>query len=56
MTTEHSITEHEATQVERANASSATPVVFVHGLWLLPSSWEHLSARARADWIPRSRR
>ena len=35
-----SVTEHEAAQVERANASSATPVVFVHGLWLLPSSWD----------------
>src|ERR1700746_994090 len=35
------ITEHEAEQVERANASSAAPVVvFVHGLWLLPSSWD----------------
>jgi pimeloyl-ACP methyl ester carboxylesterase len=34
------ITEHEAAQVERANATTATPVVFVHGLWLLPSSWE----------------
>jgi pimeloyl-ACP methyl ester carboxylesterase len=34
------ITEHEAAQVERANASRATPVVFVHGLWLLPSSWD----------------
>src|SRR5216683_1882177 len=34
------ITEHEATQVERANASGRTPVVFVHGLWLLPSSWD----------------
>jgi non-heme chloroperoxidase len=34
------ITEHEAAQVERANAATATPVVFVHGLWLLPSSWE----------------
>jgi non-heme chloroperoxidase len=33
------ITEHEAQQVERANASGQTPVVFVHGLWLLPSSW-----------------
>ena len=40
MTTELTITEHEAAQVERANASSATPVVFVHGLWLLPSSWD----------------
>jgi len=39
-TTEPTITEHEAAQVERANASSATPVVFVHGLWLLPSSWD----------------
>jgi non-heme chloroperoxidase len=34
------ITEHETAQVERANASSATPAVFVHGLWLLPSSWD----------------
>jgi non-heme chloroperoxidase len=34
------ITEHEAAQVERANMSGATPVVFVHGLWLLPSSWD----------------
>jgi len=33
------IAEHELEQVERANATSATPVVFVHGLWLLPSSW-----------------
>jgi non-heme chloroperoxidase len=33
------ITEHEAKQVERANKSVKTPVVFVHGLWLLPSSW-----------------
>jgi len=32
--------EHEAAQVERANSSGSTPVVFVHGLWLLPSSWE----------------
>jgi len=34
------ITEHEQEQIERANATSLTPVVFVHGLWLLPSSWE----------------
>ena len=34
------ITEHEAGQVERANASGLTPVMFVHGLWLLPSSWD----------------
>ena len=30
----------EAEQVERANASGKTPVVFIHGLWLLPSSWD----------------
>jgi len=40
-TTERTITEHEAAQIERANASTATPVVFVHGLWLLPSSWDN---------------
>jgi pimeloyl-ACP methyl ester carboxylesterase len=34
------ITEHEAEQVARANASGRTPVVFVHGLWLLPNSWD----------------
>ncbi len=34
------VTEHEARQVQRANASGLTPVVFVHGLWLLPSSWD----------------
>src|SRR3954447_15770825 len=27
-------------QVERSNESGSTPVVFVHGLWLLPSSWD----------------
>ena len=31
---------HEVEQIERANASGKTPVVFVHGLWLLPSSWD----------------
>jgi non-heme chloroperoxidase len=29
-----------AAQVEEANASGRTPVVFIHGLWLLPSSWD----------------
>ncbi len=33
------ITEYEATEVEKANASGNTPVVFIHGLWVLPSSW-----------------
>jgi non-heme chloroperoxidase len=39
-TAEATITRHEAAQIERANAAKATPVVFVHGLWLLPSSWD----------------
>ncbi|HEY2603642.1 MAG TPA: alpha/beta hydrolase [Thermoleophilaceae bacterium] len=34
------IDEHENEEVERANASGRTPVVFVHGLWLLASSWD----------------
>jgi pimeloyl-ACP methyl ester carboxylesterase len=37
-------TEHEEQQVTRANASGLTPVVFVHGLWLLPSSWDRWAA------------
>ncbi len=35
-----SITDHEAEQVAKANASGRIPVVLVHGLWLLASSWE----------------
>jgi pimeloyl-ACP methyl ester carboxylesterase len=34
------ITEHEAAEVTRANESGLQPVVFIHGLWLLPSSWD----------------
>jgi pimeloyl-ACP methyl ester carboxylesterase len=34
------LTEHETQQIERANATGLTPVVFIHGLWLLPSSWD----------------
>jgi len=34
------IAEYEAEQVQQANATGRTPVVFIHGLWLLPSSWE----------------
>ena len=34
-----SITPQETQQVDQANASGKTPVVFIHGLWLLPSSW-----------------
>jgi pimeloyl-ACP methyl ester carboxylesterase len=34
-----SISERESREIEAANASGATPVVFIHGLWLLASSW-----------------
>ena len=40
VSTETTITDHEAEQIERANASGRVPVVFVHGLWLLPRSWD----------------
>jgi len=34
------ITEREQRQIDQANSSGKTPVVFIHGLWLLPSSWD----------------
>ena len=34
-----SISERENREIEAANASGHTPVVFIHGLWLLPSGW-----------------
>src|SRR5262245_51299348 len=36
-----SISEREKREIETANASGNTPVVFIHGLWLLPSSWDN---------------
>ena len=36
-----SISERENREIEAANTSGNTPVVFIHGLWLLPSSWAH---------------
>jgi pimeloyl-ACP methyl ester carboxylesterase len=38
------ITDPELDQISRANASGHTPVVFIHGLWLLPSSWDRWAA------------
>jgi|SRR5262245_5033687 len=35
------ISEREAQQVEKANSSGKTPIVLIHGLWLLPSSWDN---------------
>ena len=33
------VSEREHLEIEAANASGNVPVVFIHGLWLLPSSW-----------------
>ena len=35
------LTERETAEVEKANASGRVPVVFIHGLWLLSSSWDN---------------
>ena len=35
-----SISVAERAQIQRANISGLHPVVFVHGLWLLPGSWQ----------------
>ena len=34
------LTTHETAEVDAANLSEKQPVVFVHGLWLLSSSWD----------------
>ena len=38
-----SISDRERQEIAAANASGDTPVVFIHGLWVLPSSW--------ANWV-----
>src|SRR5438105_15337619 len=37
---DRTVTEYEVQDVENANATGKQPVVFVHGLWLLPNSWD----------------
>lgn len=37
---ETTVRDWEQEEVERANASGLAPVLFVHGLWLLSSSWQ----------------
>jgi pimeloyl-ACP methyl ester carboxylesterase len=34
------MTDHEIQHIDAANATGLPPVVFIHGLWLLPSSWD----------------
>ena len=38
------LTTHEQQQIDRANAEEKQPVVFVHGLYLLASSWDNWRA------------
>jgi non-heme chloroperoxidase len=35
------LSDRESQQVDQANASGRTPVVLIHGLWVLPSSWNN---------------
>src|SRR5664279_6463617 len=35
------LTTREQSDIDRANDSGLQPVVFVHGLWLLASSWDN---------------
>jgi non-heme chloroperoxidase len=47
------ITQREAEQIEKANATGRQPVVFIHGLWLLPSSWDRwMAAFEQAGYAP----
>jgi pimeloyl-ACP methyl ester carboxylesterase len=34
------ISKYEQEQIDKANATGLEPVIFIHGLWLLPSSWD----------------
>jgi len=44
---------HDEQQIEQANASGLTPAVFIHGLWLLPSSWDRWAeVFAQAGYTP----
>lgn len=43
------ITEHEQEQIDGANSSGRPPVVLVHELWLLSSSWGRWRRRERGQ-------
>jgi pimeloyl-ACP methyl ester carboxylesterase len=52
------ISAREKVEVEKANAAGQTAAVFIHGLWLLPSSWDRWAetfeaagyAAVKPDW------
>ena len=37
----------EREEIDAANANAAQPVIFVHGLWLLGSSWDNWAELSR---------
>ena len=53
MADEQTISAHEADEVARANATGKVPVVFVHGLWLLASSWDRWASGLRGGRVRR---
>ena len=46
-----SVTDHEAAQIADANASGRTPVVFIHGLWLLAEQLGAVGGDVRAGGL-----
>jgi pimeloyl-ACP methyl ester carboxylesterase len=46
------ISERESREIDAANAAGGTPVVFIHGLWLLPSSWANWAEFFRQAGYP----
>src|SRR6187399_3288587 len=38
------ISADDLAEIDEANASDLQPVVFIHGLWLLPTSWDRWAA------------
>src|SRR6266516_4106945 len=49
------LSDEEQAEVDHANATGLTPVVFIHGLWLLPSSWDRWAGVFRdAGYAPLS--
>lgn len=40
----NALTDHEQQEISKANESGLKPVVFIHGLWLLSSSWDRWRA------------
>jgi pimeloyl-ACP methyl ester carboxylesterase len=47
------ISKYEQEQIDKANETGLEPVVFIHGLWLLPSSWDRwASVFEQAGYTP----